>query len=237
MVNRFTEAWIIFDQQSSHGTNTTNQTKQHCIVHYKFGCPALSLYGQTITSIIFRKMSAEDEYFYPPTNYPSLVTETLGIDMIRLKVVDSFTGEVLAFMDEPLSRSDDDNESIESSSPQFDTLSVYACNLDLRTSKQEIFCHFSSLGQITRITFLKNKTTNRFTGSVYIQFKETQSAEEALFLDGSYLRGQLINVKEWSFKINSFSSVLKLRNVFLILETRIVNLKFPFEEKVEDSTC
>ena len=58
-------------------------------------------------------MSAEDEYFYPPTNYPSLVTETMGMDMIRLKVVDSITGEVLAFMDEPLSRSDDDNESIE----------------------------------------------------------------------------------------------------------------------------
>ena len=159
-------------------------------------------------------MADSDDYFYPYiniTNYPNLVPETLGPDRMRLNVVDEITGEVLAFMDEPIS----DDGSIDSVSPQFDPLSIYACILDLGTSKQEIFWHFSSLGQITRITFLKNKKTRQFNGSVYIQFKETQSAEEALFLDGSYLRGQLINVKEWSFKINGLSFTVERDHTIL----------------------
>ena len=127
------------------------------------------------------------DYFYP-FHYPSLVDESLADDMVRIKVVDQ-TGDVLAWWDEE---------------QQFDPYSIYAYNLDLRTSKDEIFRHFCSLGQIMRISYLKNKKNNIFNGSIYVQFKTMQSAEEALFLDGSYLRGRLIYVKAGFFNVGIF---------------------------------
>ena len=127
------------------------------------------------------------DYFYP-FHYPSLVDESLADDMVRIKVVDQ-TGDVLAWWDEE---------------QQFDPFSIYAYNLDLRTSKDEIFRHFCSLGQIMRISYLKNKKNNIFNGSIYVQFKTMQSAEEALFLDGSYLRGRLIYVKAGFFNVGIF---------------------------------
>ena len=127
------------------------------------------------------------DYFYP-FHYPSLVDESLADDMVRIKVVDQ-TGDVLAWWDEE---------------QQFDPFSIYAYNLDLRTSKDEIFRHFCSLGQIMRISYLKNKKNNIFNGSIYVQFKTIQSAEEALFLDGSYLRGRLIYVKAGVFNFDFY---------------------------------
>ena len=123
------------------------------------------------------------DYFYP-YHYPTLKHEALSPNMVRINLVDQ-TGQVLAWWDEEAGQE----------SQQFDPFSIYARNLDLRTSKDEIFGHFCSLGEITRITFLRNKKTNNFNGSIYVQFKSMQAAEEALYLDGSYLRGQLINVK------------------------------------------
>ena len=123
------------------------------------------------------------DYFYP-CHYPSLIHENLAPNMVRINVIDQ-AGEVLAWWDEEPGQE----------SQQFDPFSIYACHLDLRTSKDEIFGHFCSLGEITRITFLRNKKTNNFNGSIYVQFKTMQAAEEALYLDGSYLRGQLIKVK------------------------------------------
>ena len=127
------------------------------------------------------------DFFYP-YHYPRLMHESLAADMLRIKVVDQ-TGEVLAWWDEEPGQE----------TQQFDPFSIYAYNLDLRTSKDEIFSHFCSLGEIMRITYLKNKKNNVFNGSIYVQFKTIQAAEEALFLDGSYLRGRLIYVKAGVF--------------------------------------
>ena len=129
------------------------------------------------------------DYFYP-YHYPTLKHETLSPNMVRINLVDQ-TGKVLAWWDEEAGQE----------SQQFDPFSIYACNLDLRTSKDEIFSHFCSLGKILRITYLKNKKNNSFNGSIYVQFKTIQAAEEALYLDGSYLRGKLIYVKAGVFNI------------------------------------
>ena len=129
------------------------------------------------------------DYFYP-YHYPTLKHETLSPNMVRINLVDQ-TGQVLAWWDEEAGQE----------SQQFDPFSIYACNLDLRTSKDEIFSHFCSLGEIMRITYLKNKKNNSFNGSIYVQFKTIQAAEEALYLDGSYLRGKLIYVKAGVFNI------------------------------------
>ena len=159
------------------------------------------------------------DFFYP-YHYPSLKHESLAANTVRINVVDQ-TGEVLAWWDE--------NSGQETQ--QFDPFSIYACNLDLRTSKEEIFGHFCSLGEILRITFLKNKKTNIFNGSIYVQFKTIQSAEEALYLDGSYLRGQMIYVKA-----RVFSFVIFLFKFFwrYNIRCKMYILKTLPEEEIKD---
>ena len=86
-----------------------------------------------------------------------------------------------------------------------------------------------------RITYLKNKKSKTFSGSIYVQFKTMQAAEEALFLDGSYLRGKLIYVKARVFNINIF-----IVFIFLALPTVWQNInifKTLLVEEIEDHGC
>ena len=79
----------------------------------------------------------------------------------------------------------------------YDLASVFISRLDVRTSKEEIYNHFSQLGPIVRVTRLKSKqSSQRFSGSAYVQYQFPGSAASALYnLHHSFIRGCKIVVK------------------------------------------
>ena len=149
--------------------------------------------------------------------YPYIKSEKRGLDSVRLNVIDVRTGELLAWMDEgqgPRNRQGsiakkfksenienvNDHDPVikvetEDSRSPFDPTSVFISCLDVRTSKEEIFSHFIPLGEIVRVTKLKDRKTGNFNGSAYVQFRHQQSAEDALYLHGSCVSGCMIMVK------------------------------------------
>ena len=79
----------------------------------------------------------------------------------------------------------------------YDIASVFVSRLDVRTSKEEVYNHFSQAGPIIRITRLKSKqSSQRFSGSAYVQYQYPGSAASALYnLHHSFIRGCKIVVK------------------------------------------
>ena len=79
----------------------------------------------------------------------------------------------------------------------YDIASVFVSRLDVRTSKDELYTHFSQAGPIIRITRLKSKqNSQRFSGSAYVQYQYPGSAASALYnLHHSFIRGCKIVVK------------------------------------------
>jgi len=71
----------------------------------------------------------------------------------------------------------------------YEASSIYVGNLDPRTEKFDIEEHFKEIGDLVRVSILKG---NR---AAYAEFKDCDSVEEALTLDGSKLLDKDIKVK------------------------------------------
>ena len=76
----------------------------------------------------------------------------------------------------------------------FEEGSVYIGNIEVLTSEANLENHFQSAGDISRLTILKDKVTGLRT-SAFIQFKNPESVERALELNGSSLRGKNLFIK------------------------------------------
>ena len=79
----------------------------------------------------------------------------------------------------------------------YDLGSIFISRLDVRTTKEDLYTHFSYAGPIVRITRLKSKQcSQRFSGSAYVQYQFPGSALNAIYnLHNSFLRGCKILVK------------------------------------------
>ena len=127
----------------------------------------------------------------------------------RHSIIDVRTGEEIAWWTETFCtdvkqniskkrlkiNSDSDVSSTNANDGPFDPTSIFVSGLDVRTSKEEIIYHFSSVGEVTRVTKLKSKLMGKFSGSAYVQYINSQVAENALFLNRSYIRGCSIIVQ------------------------------------------
>lgn len=100
----------------------------------------------------------------------------------------------------------------------YDPTSIFVSGMDIWTTKHDILKHFASLGQITRVTRLHNNDTGKFNGSAYVQYRNISSAEQALFLDGSYLR-ECIIIVQVGFPRPRLSSIVPCQTLvnFLLL--------------------
>ena len=78
----------------------------------------------------------------------------------------------------------------------YDEDSVFVGNMKARTSEVDIANHFFNVGDISRLTILKNKVTRPRKSAAYIQFKDAASARVALGLNGSVLNGNVLVVKK-----------------------------------------
>ena len=78
---------------------------------------------------------------------------------------------------------------------EFDDASIFISNIDHHASDSELAGHFRDVGDIARLTRLKNKATGYNNGKAYIQFKEASSVGWALELNGSYLRDSCLSIQ------------------------------------------
>ena len=79
--------------------------------------------------------------------------------------------------------------------PDFDPLSIYIGNLDHRVTSLDLASTFHEVGEIDKVTVLKNRETGEHKGAAYVQFKDQGGLERALSLDGCYIAGKNIRVK------------------------------------------
>ncbi|NXM24996.1 PABP2 protein, partial [Oxyruncus cristatus] len=75
-----------------------------------------------------------------------------------------------------------------------DQRSIYVGNVDYGGTAEELESHFSSCGQINRVTILCDKFSGHPKGYAYIEFEEKSSVKAAVELDESTFRGRILKV-------------------------------------------
>jgi len=147
----------------------------------------------------------EDEVVH----YPYLRREVIGsFGEVKFSLVDIRDGQVVAswvereegaVWGEDCYNSVDENENYSEPGEEgrrTDPFSVYVGNLDPWATKEDVVRHFSVVGEILRVTLLRSKKMGVRVGSAFVRFSERGAAERALFLEGSYLLGTMIIVRE-----------------------------------------
>eukprot|EP00636_Phaeomonas_parva_P012397 CAMPEP_0118878374 /NCGR_PEP_ID=MMETSP1163-20130328/18294_1 /TAXON_ID=124430 /ORGANISM="Phaeomonas parva, Strain CCMP2877" /LENGTH=185 /DNA_ID=CAMNT_0006814187 /DNA_START=340 /DNA_END=893 /DNA_ORIENTATION=+ len=85
---------------------------------------------------------------------------------------------------------------------QYDELSVYVGQVDYNASAEELQAHFSSCGQVVRVTILGNRN-GQPKGSAYVQFETKEGASQALLLHDSTFKGRKIQVMKKRINVPS----------------------------------
>ena len=76
-----------------------------------------------------------------------------------------------------------------------DPLSIYIGNLDHRVTSLDLASHFHSVGEVEKVTVLRNKDTGEHRGAAYVQFKDLRGLKRALSLDGCFIAGKNVRIK------------------------------------------
>ncbi|KAK0565035.1 hypothetical protein OC861_003960 [Tilletia horrida] len=77
---------------------------------------------------------------------------------------------------------------------EVDSRSVYVGNVDYSATPEDLHGHFSSCGNINRVTILCDKFTGHPKGYAYVEFAEPSLVANALLLNESLFKGRLIKV-------------------------------------------
>jgi len=80
--------------------------------------------------------------------------------------------------------------------PKVDSLSIYIGNLDHRVTSLDLASHFTSVGEVVKVTVLRNRDTGEHMGAAYVQFKDLRGLKEALNLDGTFIAGKIVRIKK-----------------------------------------
>jgi len=78
--------------------------------------------------------------------------------------------------------------------PDADKKSIIVLNVHFDTSGKELEKHFEVIGQISRVTIVKDKLSQQPKGIAYVQFANEESVSMAKVLDGTNFYGRPINV-------------------------------------------
>ena len=76
-----------------------------------------------------------------------------------------------------------------------DPLSIYIGNLDHRVTSLDLASHFHSVGEVDKVTVLRNNDTGEHRGAAYVQFKDLRGLQRALSLDGCFIAGKNVRIK------------------------------------------
>ena len=77
----------------------------------------------------------------------------------------------------------------------YDPQSIFISNLKWDITESHLARHFGSVGDISKVTVLRDKMTGFSRGSAYLQFYQARSVGPALGLTNTYIRDSLIIVQ------------------------------------------
>ena len=80
-------------------------------------------------------------------------------------------------------------------SDRYDPQSIFVTNLKWDITECHLAAHFGSVGDISKVTVLRDKMTGFSRGSAYLQFYQAKSVGPALGLTNTYIRDSLIIVQ------------------------------------------
>jgi len=89
---------------------------------------------------------------------------------------------------------DSKGKPVPASGPDVDSRSIYVGNVDYSTKPEELQEYFQACGVVNRITILCDKTTGHPKGFAYIEFKEVESAQNALLLNETEFKGRPLKI-------------------------------------------
>jgi len=89
----------------------------------------------------------------------------------------------------------DERDVDENNDPEVDPLSVYIGNLDKRITSLDLTEFLHQAGTTTKVTVLRNKDTGEHKGAAYAQFRERESLDRALSLDGCFVGGKYVKIR------------------------------------------
>eukprot|EP01054_Gregarina_sp_Poly1_P005755 Gregarina_sp_Poly_1__5754@NODE_3025_length_1445_cov_167_916546_g1914_i0_p1_GENE_NODE_3025_length_1445_cov_167_916546_g1914_i0NODE_3025_length_1445_cov_167_916546_g1914_i0_p1_ORF_typecomplete_len256_score43_89RRM_1/PF00076_22/1_5e19RRM_5/PF13893_6/1_6e06Nup35_RRM_2/PF14605_6/3_8e05RRM_7/PF16367_5/1_8e03RRM_7/PF16367_5/0_00042RL/PF17797_1/0_00039RRM_Rrp7/PF17799_1/1_4e03RRM_Rrp7/PF17799_1/0_0017Tropomyosin_1/PF12718_7/9_3e03Tropomyosin_1/PF12718_7/0_0012Nup35_RRM/PF05172_13/0_0073DUF1866/PF08952_1 len=92
------------------------------------------------------------------------------------------------------SQAEGDEGSADNPDEEMNRRSVYVGNVDYGSTPQELQEHFKQCGKIFRVTIMVDKYTGHPKGFAYIEFADASSANKALMLSATTLRGRQIKV-------------------------------------------
>eukprot|EP01055_Gregarina_sp_Pseudo9_P000486 Gregarina_sp_Pseudo_9__485@NODE_130_length_4106_cov_61_699779_g122_i0_p3_GENE_NODE_130_length_4106_cov_61_699779_g122_i0NODE_130_length_4106_cov_61_699779_g122_i0_p3_ORF_typecomplete_len265_score23_71RRM_1/PF00076_22/3_7e03RRM_1/PF00076_22/5_3e19RRM_5/PF13893_6/4_6e07RRM_7/PF16367_5/0_00072RL/PF17797_1/0_0012RRM_Rrp7/PF17799_1/0_0047Nup35_RRM_2/PF14605_6/0_0029Nup35_RRM/PF05172_13/0_006DUF1866/PF08952_11/0_043RRM_occluded/PF16842_5/0_055_NODE_130_length_4106_cov_61_699779_g122_i032644058 len=87
-----------------------------------------------------------------------------------------------------------DEGSADNPDEEMNRRSVYVGNVDYGSTPQELQEHFNKCGKIFRVTIMVDKYSGHPKGFAYIEFADASSANNALMLSNTTLRGRTIKV-------------------------------------------
>ncbi|QLQ81661.1 hypothetical protein HG537_0F04220 [Torulaspora globosa] len=79
-------------------------------------------------------------------------------------------------------------DSVAHPAPHENKRSVFVGNLDFEEDDESLWAHFSNCGDIEYVRVVRDSKTNLGKGFAYIQFKDFQSVNKALLLDGKTMQ-------------------------------------------------
>jgi len=88
---------------------------------------------------------------------------------------------------------------------QSDQRSIYIGNVDYTTTDDDLMQLFAACGDIVRVLIKKNKFTGKPMGFAYMEFKDKDSVELAVTLDGEVNKGRPLKVTHKRTNISGFA--------------------------------
>ncbi|GMI05281.1 hypothetical protein TrRE_jg11772, partial [Triparma retinervis] len=90
-----------------------------------------------------------------------------------------------------ISKEGDDNFTV---AAKTDDKSVYVGQVEYSCTPEDLVKHFKPCGAVERVTIQCDKYTGNPKGYAYVEFKDAESVEKAVALDGSELKGRSLKV-------------------------------------------
>ncbi|KII69551.1 Embryonic polyadenylate-binding protein 2-B [Thelohanellus kitauei] len=118
------------------------------------------------------------------------------VDLSTIQCLHEQVSELLSPKNEEASQSEgeDSHDIPDSAEKDADNRSIYIGNVDYSSTVQDLSSHFSSCGNINRITIGSHKATGRPKGYAYIEFADRSSVMSAMALNETLFKGRLLKI-------------------------------------------
>ena len=97
----------------------------------------------------------------------------------------------------------------------YDPKSIFITNLQPDVTEADLAAYFQGMGDIAKLTVLRDKMTGFSRGSAYLQFYDARSVTPALTLTNTYIRDSFVIVQKKKMPTNPPKQVVENNNVVI----------------------